>query len=165
MIDALLKLQNCEVDSVQPQITKFICRSYCPKKTPRKITDSLVETRYFLYKKFRSETNKLPPSPGALTQHLKRACCPLVIWSSSNRNIADSVDPLQYGWEMKVETLMPVCSKDYIAPEEPIDLVSCNCNGDCSKGRCTCKKIVLPVRISVAVGKNARTLCHLLGVL
>ena len=85
LIDALLKLQNCEVDSVQPQITKFICRSYCPKKTPRKITDSLVETRYFLYKKFRSETNKLPPSPGALTQHLKRACCPLVIWSSSKR--------------------------------------------------------------------------------
>ena len=35
---------------------------------------------------------------------------------------------------------MPVCSKDDIAPKELIDLVSCNCNGDCSKGRCTCKK-------------------------
>ena len=36
--------------------------------------------------------------------------------------------------------MMPVCSRDDIAPEELIDLVSCNCNGDCSKGRCTCKK-------------------------
>ena len=92
-IDSLLKLQNLEIESVQPQLAQFICRSYCPKKTPRKIIDSLVETRYFLYKKFRSETNKLPQSPGAFTQHLKRACCPLVIWSSSNMTITDSVDP------------------------------------------------------------------------
>ena len=76
-IDSLLELQNCEIENVIQELTRFICRSYCPKNTPKRITNSLVETRYFLYKKFRSETNKLPPS--AFTEHLKRACCPLVI--------------------------------------------------------------------------------------
>ena len=41
---------------------------------------------------------------------------------------------------MKDRTVFPVCSKDDIAPEVLIDLVSCNCSGDCSKGWCTCKK-------------------------
>ena len=55
-------------------------------------------------------------------------------------NITDPVEPTQYGWELKEETMMPVDSRDDIAPEEQIiDLFSCNCNGDCSKGSCTFK--------------------------
>ena len=58
-----------------------------------------------------------------------------------NMNITDLVEPIQYGWELKEETNMSVDSRDDIAPEEQvIDLVSCNCNGDSSKGRCTSKK-------------------------
>ena len=30
-------------------------------------------------------------------------------------NFTDSVDPLQYGWELKEETMMSVCSRDDIA--------------------------------------------------
>ena len=95
-IDSLLKLQNCEIESVIQELTRFICRSYCPKNTPKRITNSLVETRYFLYKKFRSETNKLPPSPGAFIKHLKYACGPLFIWSSANLNTTETVYHLQY---------------------------------------------------------------------
>ena len=48
-IQALLSLHLCQFDDVIPELSKFICRSYCPKTTPKRITDSLVETRYFLY--------------------------------------------------------------------------------------------------------------------
>ena len=85
-IRALLCLHSCQSEAVVNEIAKFFCRSYCTKKTPKRVTESLVETRYHLYKKYRSETCKLPPSPGAFLQHVKRACCPLMVWKSANRS-------------------------------------------------------------------------------
>ena len=110
------------------------------KKTPKRVTESLAETRYYLYKKHSSETNKLPPSPGAFTQHVKRACCPLIVWTSANQVETREFDPLNFGWELCNGALMPVTTEDEIAPEELITLVSCNCNGNCSNNHCTCKK-------------------------
>ena len=62
----------------------------------QKITESLAETRYHLYKKHSSETNKLPPSLRALAQHVKRACCPLIVWASANEVETREVDPLKF---------------------------------------------------------------------
>ena len=46
------------------------------------VVESSVETRYHLCKKYSSETSKLPP--GVFLQHVKRACCPLMVWVTSN---------------------------------------------------------------------------------
>ena len=116
-IQALLSLHTCQLESCIDEISKFICHSYCPKNTPKRITNSLVETRYHLYKKFSSETSKLPPSPGALLEHLKRACCPLVVRESANLPMTRTINHLENGWEMDGELLMPVCTLDSIAPE------------------------------------------------
>ena len=97
LVDVLLSLHNCDFDKVINELEKFICRGYCPKSTTQRITSSLVETRYFLYKKFSSETNKLPPTPGAFLQHLKRACCQLVIWFLANLPMTQTVDHLTHG--------------------------------------------------------------------
>ena len=102
--------------------------------------ESLVETRYYLYKKYRSETCKLPPSPGAFLQHVKRACCPLMVWNSANLSETIVVVPFEYGWEICDGVWMPICTANEIAPDDLISLVSCNCNGDCSNNHCTCKK-------------------------
>lgn len=140
-IHALLSLHHRQFDQVIGELSSFICRAYCTKTTPTRITNSLVETRYFLYKKFSSETNKLPPTQGAFLQHLKRACCPLVVWNSANLPMTLTIDHLCHGWELNENgPLMPVCTHDSIAPEGLVDLVSCNCQGDCTKGWCTCQK-------------------------
>ena len=39
---------------------------------------------------------------------------------------------------------MPVCTLDNVAPEELVELVSCNCKGDCTKRWCKCKKNNVP---------------------
>ena len=109
------------------EIAKFFCRGYCPKRTAKRVTASLVETRYFLYKKHSSETSKLPPSPGAFLQHVQRVCVPLIAWSDANISSITDIDHTQYGWEMYDGTLMPKCTADDIAPEELIALVSCHC--------------------------------------
>ena len=47
---------------------------------------------------------------------------------------------LDYGWEICDDILVPVSTRDDIAPEHLITLVSCNCKGACSTNHCTCKK-------------------------
>ena len=139
-IGALLRLHSCQSEEVVTEIAKFFCRSYCPKRAPKRVTESLVETRYYLYKKYRSETCKLPPSPGAFLQHVKRACCPLMVWNSANLSETIVVVPFEYGWEICDGVWMPICTANEIAPDDLISLVSCNCNGDCLNNHCTCKK-------------------------
>ena len=71
-----------------------------------------MEKRYYLYKKYRSETCNLPPSPGAFLQHVKRACVPLRIWSSAN--LANTTVPIatDFGWEDCEEVMMPICTDE-----------------------------------------------------
>ena len=149
----ILQLHTCNYDEVVDEIASFICRSYCPKNTPKKVTDSLVETRYFLYKNCKAETSRLPPSPGAFLQHLKRACIPLVVWWSVNQSITEIIDHLENGWELRNEALFPKCSEEDVAPEGLVDLVTCNCKGDCTKGWCTCKKNKVPCTDACGCGE------------
>ena len=129
----MLSLHNCDFDKVINGLEKFIYRAYCPKSTLQPITSSLVERRYFLYKKFSSEINKVPPTPGAFLQHFKRACFQLVIWFSAYLPEAQTVDNLTHGWELnEMGDLMPVCTLDRVARDGLIELVSCKCKGDCT---------------------------------
>ena len=115
-IHALLSLLEILSDDVVDEIVSFFCRYYCPKRTPKRIEKSLQDTRYHLYKKHRSETSKLPPSPGAFLQHIKRACVPLRIWHSAN--LAETTIPLvtDFGWEDCERVIMAICTEDEIAP-------------------------------------------------
>ena len=62
-IQALLSLQESQSDEVINEIASFFCRSYCPKRTAKRITKTLSETRYHLYKKYRSETPTIQQAP------------------------------------------------------------------------------------------------------
>ena len=92
-----------------------------------------------------SETNKILSPPGAFLQHLKSPSFPLVLWHSANLSITMTVDHLLHGCEMKENgILIVVCTHDSIAPEGVVELASCNCNGDSSKGWCIFKKSNVP---------------------
>ncbi len=51
-----------------------------------------------------------------------------------------SLDPCDYGWTVGVHGFEPVPTLDPMAPEELLQFTSCNCKGDCSNRRCSCKK-------------------------
>ena len=99
LIQALNHLQQEQSEEVVNEVAQFACRTYCPKNTPKHITNSIVETRYFLCKKFSADTNKLPPTVGAFTQHVKRASCQLLVWISAHMSEIAKPDLLIYGWE------------------------------------------------------------------
>ena len=51
-----------------------------------------------------------------------------------------SLDPSGYGWTVGARGYEPVPTLDPMAPEELLQFTSCNCKGDCSNRRCSCKK-------------------------
>ena len=51
-----------------------------------------------------------------------------------------SLNPDEYGWTVGVHGYESVRTLDSMAPEELLQLTSCNCHGDCSTQRCSCKK-------------------------
>ena len=78
-IGALNALQDTgPSEDVVSKLASCICRAYYTNR----ITNDLAKTRYFLYKKFSSETNKLPPTAGAFLQHVLRAFCQIGVWKS-----------------------------------------------------------------------------------
>lgn len=50
-----------------------------------------------------------------------------------------SLNPSDYGWTLGVHGYEPVPALDPMAPEL-LKFTSCNCHGDCSNRRCSCKK-------------------------
>ena len=79
----------------------------------------------------------LPPTEGAAAQHSLRAYLQTRDWIFLQ---SMSLNPSDYGWTIGVHGYEPVPTLDPTAPEELLKITSCNCHGDCSNRRCSCKK-------------------------
>ena len=82
----------------------------------------------------------LPPTKGAVAQH---ALCAYLQTSLTRDWILlqiMSLNPSGYGWTLGVHRYEPVPTLDPMAPEGLLKFTSCNCHGDCSNRRCSCKK-------------------------
>ena len=73
----------------------------------------------------------LPPTDGAAAQHSLRAYLQTRDWM-----VLQSMS----GWTIGVHGYEPAPTLHPMAPEELLRFTSCNCNGDCSNRRCSCKK-------------------------
>ena len=102
---------------------------------------TLGEIRYKMFSRkavagvIKPET--LPPTEGAAVQHSLRAYLQTRDWILLQ---SMSPNPCDYGWTLGVHGYEPVPTLDPMAPENLLKFVSCNCHGDCSSRRCTCKK-------------------------
>ncbi|KAK1906611.1 Chromosome-associated kinesin KIF4 [Dissostichus eleginoides] len=79
----------------------------------------------------------LPPTEGAAAQHSLRAYLQTQDWILLQ---SMSLNPSDYGWTLGVHGYEPVQTLVPMAPEELLQFTSCNCNGDCSNRRCSCKR-------------------------
>ena len=74
-----------------------------------------------------------------------------------------TVDHILHCWERKENgILMTVRTNNNIAPEDLVELVSCNCNNDCVDGCCTCKTNNVLCTDLMVVVTNVKILMHLL---
>lgn len=79
----------------------------------------------------------LPPTDGAATQHSLRAYLQTRDWMLLQ---SMSLDPTNYGWAIGAHGFEPIPMLEPMAPEKLLKFTSCNCKGDCSNRRCSCKK-------------------------
>ena len=81
---------------------------------------------------------KLPPTMDAAKFHSYRVYHQIQVWLGNN------LDPLKWGWNMQKtqrgEILKPLRMEQAPAPTSLLNLIKCNCRGQCDRNTCTCRK-------------------------
>ena len=139
LYDALISLGDYTKisDETFAVLERLVSEVY--SQTSRKIT-TIPEIRYWLFSKKSLESEKLPPTRGALKEHILRACYQTSVWAQAD--IADPNIPEinSCGWKYTEEGYVPNTSATPIAPDAVLILVRCGCGEKCSTKRCTCVK-------------------------
>ena len=141
---ALMKLpvEGELTQEVKNEWTKFVCLRYCPKGV--NIT-SIPDLRWHLFCKQFAESNKLPPTLGALEEHIKRVWLQSRVWFQATIMQKQSFEPLNFGYCKDTDgQMLPVTTKVLPAPQAMIKLVRCQCKTNCSTQRCSCRRNNLP---------------------
>ena len=124
---------------------EFLCTLFCPQKL------SIVHAKDVIWHMFKQlkpdqRVDKLPPTPGAWKEHIRRAHVQASIWSQDLVLNPECPNPLQLGWCQQGDRLMPVMSEDPLAPDSVLQLIKCNCGATnfestntCTR-RCSCKR-------------------------
>ena len=97
VVDALTKLLEVTdvTDNLISVLARFVCAAYAPKDI--KIV-SIPELRWYLFYKHMAESDKLPPTIGALKQHIHRVHIQATVWGQANVAHQQFLDPLNHGF-------------------------------------------------------------------
>ena len=115
---------------------EFMCNLYGKKCTS---VDSL---RYELHcpKGGKIEPEALPPCQSSLRLHLSRANYQAAIWRRATEACPDIPSLHGHGWSVNSSNLEFVWLGSRPAPEEVLQLLSCNCKYKCTVDTCCCLK-------------------------
>ena len=122
--------------NIMQELERFVCVLYDSTKT------SLKDLRWHLYSRKQAEGENLPPTMGALTEHIKRAHYMALIFKRNLQSIQDLPSPDLYGWRYDEDrgVYEPIMTLILPAPSAIINLVKCNCKKGCSLKGCSCRK-------------------------
>lgn len=122
-------------------IEKFVCNLYQPNT--KFIT--VPELRWHLFKKKEAQSEKLPPTQGALHEAILRTHYQAIVWNNDTVSNPTLPSPERYGWKDDSDHWTPVMTTILPAPEAIIQLVKCGCSKErCATNRCQCRKADLP---------------------
>ena len=115
-------------------LERFVCLLYSSIKIK-----NVKSLRWFMYS--RKQGENLPPSFGALLEHIKRAHFVSMVYSRNLIDMQQLPSPEHYGWKYNdvKEIYEPMMTSNLPAPLSVIDLVKCDCKKGCTK-RCSCRK-------------------------
>ena len=113
---------------------EFVCRLYQPKTKENRLS----RLRWNMFKQSQAEAERLPPTSGALRQHILRAHYQCIIWCNDIVPVVDMPNATEYGWCNTDGRLTAVVSDVKPAPEAVVELVRCKCIGGRCHGRCSC---------------------------
>ena len=111
---------------------KFVCTAYCPKGLQ---ISSIPDLRWHLFCKYLAESEKLPPTMGAPKQHILRTHGQARVWCQAAHG---------YHMDHDDDQLNPTTTDVPPAPKSIIEMVRCQCKGNCTSNRCSCKSNNVP---------------------
>lgn len=123
---------------VKDALANFVCLMYCPKGIH--IT-SIPDLRWHLFCKHLAESSKLPPTPGALEEHIERVRVQSMVWSQATVMVQHQFDPIKHGYYQNDHgDILPTTTKVPPAPQAIVELVRCMCKAHCTTQRCSCRR-------------------------
>ena len=126
------------------ELEKFVCLNYCPKGV---WITSINDLRWHMFCKQLAESNKLPPTIGALEEHIKRVRLQSRIWYQVTVMHQQPFEMLQFGYYKDTDSqLLPVTTQVLPASQAIIEFVRCQCKTNCSTLKCSCQCNNLPCK-------------------
>lgn len=134
----MLSTETEVTETMLTTLASFVCAAYSPKGIYIK---TIPELRWHLFCKQMAESDKLPPTVGALRQHVLRVHIQARVWGQSTIALQDpQLDPLKNGYHKESDgQLKPTMTDALPAPKAIIEMVSCHCKTDCTSARCSCR--------------------------
>ena len=117
VIRCLLTLsQTSDVtEDMMTTLASFVCTAYLPKGIQ---IDNIPELRWYLFCKHMAESDKLPPTLGALKQHILRAHIQARVWGQADIAQQEFMDPLENGfYKDNNDYMQPITTESLPAPE------------------------------------------------
>ena len=124
-----LQMLSTEVEVTENMLAtlaSFVCTVYSPKGIYIII---ISELRWQLFCNNMAESDKLPPTLGALRQHVLRVHIRARVWEQASIALQDpQLDPMQNGYHKESNgQLKPIMTYVLPAPKAIIEMVSCQC--------------------------------------
>ena len=114
---------------------EFVCLLYGDK-----ISTTVDECRYQLFKSGKYSNEALPPNGDSLQQHIKRANFQSLAWNRCLSAQLQLPPAVGNGWSLKDGQLEIMWMTRPSAPESLLEYVNCRCQTGCRTKRCTCLK-------------------------
>ena len=128
---------------------------------------SLDESRLFLYNRDIAKTKltstfklaTLPPTSSAARQHLLRVYHQVQQW------LGNELDPLKWGWKFEHGKLIPNPTDLPPAPEELLNIITCDCKTSCNTNKCECRRTLFQCSImcgrcwEICQNRNFQDIC------
>jgi hypothetical protein len=120
---------------------KFLCQLFNANFT----TANALRWHMFRQLKVNQGVEKLPPTEGAMIEHILHAHLQANVWVQDLRRKPNLLDPTTLGWSQEEDgSRLPIVSKVPPAPEAVVELVRCGCGVSKCSGTCSCKSNSLP---------------------
>ena len=127
------------IESLEQFVVTLFGGNGCPT-----YVKTLPQLRWYLYSKFQTDADKLPPTMSALKFKIFRSHFVTLVLRRANIPVQNLPQPEKYGWERRGNALMPIMTDNLPAPMAMIELSVCGCKSNCQNKRCKCRKNCLP---------------------
>ena len=113
-------------ENLQLTLDQFVCTAYHPKNIQ---ISNIPELSWYM-----AESDKLPPTLGALKQHILRARVQARVWGQASVPQQNLLDPLENGYHRDSDDgqLKTTTTEVPPAPGSIVEMVRCQCKGNCS---------------------------------